>query len=263
MAARSVRPWRRSRLPRTAASTAARRCRAADLRRRVRGLLQAAGDRREPGAAAPLERREGDRALVDGAGQGEDGAVAGAGQPGLRGVGQPFEQPLAVPDLEVRPAAPAFRRAVVPSLDGRAPVRRPVVTSTAARGRSRSNAGWARSSSRASSIWGRTALHSGRPRSPALLWSANWCSTHEAGSPVPVSPSGGLGPLAMKSLPNSNAPWRKCTSVKPRAASSAISGASNSRSVTVSRKPATTSRSTVCLPLADDDLGEPAAAGPG
>src|ERR1022692_2119449 len=45
--------------------------------------------------------------------------------------------------------------------------------------------------------------------------------------------------------------------VNPRAASRARSGASNSRSLTVSRKPATTSRNKVCLPLAVDDLDEP------
>src|SRR5580693_680944 len=86
---------------------------------------------------------------------------------------------------------------------------------------------------------------------------ANWCVTQSAGSPVPISPPRGLGPFAMKSLPNSNGPCRKCTSVKPLAASSAIRGASNSRSVTVSRKPATTSRSMIFLPFAVDYLLEP------
>src|SRR5713226_4541070 len=61
----------------------------------------------------------------------------------------------------------------------------------------------------------------------------------------------------MTSLPNSNGPCTKWTSENPRARSNSISGASNSRSSTASRKLPRTSASIELLALSRNHVLEP------
>ena len=126
---------------------------------------------------------------------------------------------------------------------GAAPFKRPVVTSTATRGRSGSNDGCPMVLYSHSSNCGRTARHSGWPMSPALDW-MTYCR---------IWPVAGSVFLARMSFPNSKAPWMKWVSVKPRAWRRASRGPSNSRSVRVSRKIPTTSRSKPFPPSSAQD----------